>query len=132
MRVNRGQEFVIGGYTLGANGFDAIVFAYYEGGKLIYAGRTRNGFTPASRSAPFSRFRGLVIVACPFVNVPEATSGRWWQGLNAEKMADCRWVDPVLVARFEFVEWTSDGHLRHVHFVGLREGLNAWDVVRRS
>ena len=49
MRVNRCQEFVIGGYTIGANGFDAVIFGYYDGDKLIYAGRTRNGFTPASR-----------------------------------------------------------------------------------
>src|SRR5215831_1670650 len=49
MRVNRGQKFVIGGYTIGANGFDAVIFGYYDGDKLIYAGRTRNGFTPASR-----------------------------------------------------------------------------------
>ena len=31
MRVNRGQEFVIGGYTLGTKTFDALVFGYYEG-----------------------------------------------------------------------------------------------------
>jgi bifunctional non-homologous end joining protein LigD len=43
---------------------------------------------------------------------------------------DCRWVKPTLVAQFEFVEWTADGHLRHVHFVGLRDGVGARDVVR--
>src|SRR5688572_20033244 len=47
MRVNRGQEFVIGGYTVGGNPFDALIFGYYEAGKLLYAARTRNGFTPA-------------------------------------------------------------------------------------
>jgi bifunctional non-homologous end joining protein LigD len=52
--------------------------------------------------------------------------------LTADKMADCRWLTPVLVAQFEFVEWTSDGHLRHVHFVGLREGVNARGVARQS
>ena len=31
MRVNRGQEFVIGGYTFGTKTFDALVFGYYEG-----------------------------------------------------------------------------------------------------
>jgi ATP-dependent DNA ligase len=46
MRLNKGQEFVIGGYTLGAKYFDAVIFGYYEAGKLLYAGRTRNGFTP--------------------------------------------------------------------------------------
>jgi len=47
MRVNRGQEFVIGGYTRGTKTFDALIFGYYEGEKLIYVARTRNGFTPA-------------------------------------------------------------------------------------
>jgi bifunctional non-homologous end joining protein LigD len=43
MRVNRGQEFVIGGYTVGTKTFDAPVFGYYEGDRLICAARTRNG-----------------------------------------------------------------------------------------
>ncbi len=30
MRVNQGQEFVIGGYTVGGKTFDALVFGYYE------------------------------------------------------------------------------------------------------
>jgi ATP-dependent DNA ligase len=35
MRVNRGQEFVIGGYTRGTKAFDALIFGYYEGDRLI-------------------------------------------------------------------------------------------------
>ncbi len=34
MRVNLGQEFVIGGYTPGANGMDAIIVGYYRGDDL--------------------------------------------------------------------------------------------------
>jgi ATP-dependent DNA ligase len=132
MRVNRGQEFVIGGYTIGGNGFDAIVFGYHDGEKLIYAGRTRNGFTPTERKQLLQRFRPLQIGACPFANLPEVTSGRWGQGLTAEKMADCHWLSPVLVARFEFVEWTADGHLRHARYVGLREGVDAREVRRQG
>ena len=49
MRVNQGQEFVIAGYTPSPKNFDALVIGYYDGGKLIYAARTRNGFAPASR-----------------------------------------------------------------------------------
>ena len=49
MGINQGQEFVIGGYTLGTKTFDALIFGYYEGDRLIYAARTRNGFTPAVR-----------------------------------------------------------------------------------
>jgi hypothetical protein len=46
MRVNQGQEFVIAGYTPGPKNFDALIFGYYDGDRLIYVARTRNGFTP--------------------------------------------------------------------------------------
>src|SRR5436190_154618 len=77
MRVNRGQEFVIGGYTPSASNFDALIFGYYEGDKLQYVARTRNGFTPSSREKLFKQLRRLEIQQCPFANLPEARSGRW-------------------------------------------------------
>jgi ATP-dependent DNA ligase len=58
MRVNEGQEFVIGGYTVGGRAFDALVFGYYEGDELIYVARTHNGFTPAGRDQLMKKFRG--------------------------------------------------------------------------
>ena len=130
MRVNRGQEFVIGGYTLGTKTFDALIFGYYEGDRLIYVARTRNGFTPATRAQLFRKFKGLEIAQCPFANLPEAKSGRWGQGLTKAKMAECQWLKPVHVGQFEFLEWTTDNHLRHSKFVGLREDKNAKQVVR--
>jgi bifunctional non-homologous end joining protein LigD len=130
MRVNRGQEFVIGGYTRGTKTFDALVFGYHQDGKLIYAARTRKGFTPVTRAQLFKRFKGLEIDECPFANLPEARSGRWGQGLTKAKMAECVWLKPVLVGQFEFLEWTADNHLRHSKFVGLREDKSAKDVVK--
>jgi bifunctional non-homologous end joining protein LigD len=130
MRVNRGQEFVIGGYTRGAHPFDALVFGYYDGDQLIYVARTRNGFTPAARAQLSRRMKSLEIDHCPFVNLPEARSGRWGQGLTQAKMADVQWLKPVLVGQFEFLEWTSDNHLRHSKYVGLREDRQARDVRR--
>jgi hypothetical protein len=38
-KVNRGQEFVIGGYTPGGNPFDALIVGYYEGERLLYAAK---------------------------------------------------------------------------------------------
>jgi ATP-dependent DNA ligase len=130
MRVNRGQPFVIGGYTRGTRTFDALVFGYYEGDRLLYAARTRSGFTPALRAQLLRRFKGLEIDDCPFVNLPEARGGRWGQGLTKEKMAEVQWLKPVLVGQFEFLEWTADNHLRHSKFVGLRGDVRAADVVR--
>ena len=130
MRVNRGQELVIGGYTIGTRTFDALIIGYYEGDRLVYASRTRNGFTPALRQQLSRKFGALEIPDCPFVNLPEQRAGRWGQGLTREKMADCRWLKPVLVGQFEFVEWTDDNHLRHTKFVGLREDKLAREVRR--
>jgi ATP-dependent DNA ligase len=125
MRVNRGQEFVIGGYTRGTKAFDALVFGYYQDGKLIYAARTRNGFTPVTRAQLFKKFKGVEIAECPFANLPEARGDRWGQGLTKAKMSECVWLKPVLVGQFEFLEWTADNHLRHSKFVGLREDEKA-------
>jgi ATP-dependent DNA ligase len=106
MRINRGQEFVIGGYTVGGNSFDALIFGYYDGDRLIYAARTRNGFTPPSRLELAKRFSKLAIKECPFANLPEPRGGRWGAGLTAGKMKDCVWLKPELVGQFKFLEWT--------------------------
>ncbi len=132
MRINQGQEFVIGGYTPSPKNFDALIFGYYEGDKLIFAARTRNGFTPASREQLFKRFKGLEIKTCPFANLPEKRSGRWGQGITADKMKECIWLKPVLVGQFEFVEWTPDGHLRHSKFVALRDDKQPGEIWRES
>jgi ATP-dependent DNA ligase len=76
MRVNRAQEFVIGGYTLGGGHFDALIFGYWEGDRLMYAARTRSGFTPALREQLHQRFRGLETQERPFANLPEGRAGR--------------------------------------------------------
>lgn len=130
MRLNQGQEFVIGGYTIGGRTFDALVFGYYDGKELQFAAKTRNGFTPALREELMRKFAGLEIKECPFVGLPEKRAGRWGQGLTAEKMQDCRWLKPVLVAQFEFVEWTPDNNLRHSSFVALRTDKKAKEVKR--
>jgi len=130
MRINRGQEFVIGGYTVGTKTFDALIFGYYDGDRLIYAARTRNGFSAMAREQLFRKLRPLEISQCPFANLPEVRSGRWGSGLTRAKMADCRWVKPVLVGQFEFLEWTGDDHLRHTKFIGLRDDKPARDVRR--
>ncbi len=130
MRMNRGQELVIGGYTVGSQGFDALVLGYYDEKKLLYASRTRNGFTPAIREQLFKKLKPLEMADCPFANLPEKHGGRWGQGLTAAKMKECRWLKPELVGQFEFVEWTPDDHLRHTKFVALREDKDPRTVKR--
>lgn len=131
-RVNRGQEFVIGGYFPGPHGFDSLVVGYYDGGKLMYVARTRNGFVPASRRQVFSKLKHLVTPTCPFANLPETKRSRFGEELNAEKMKKAVWLRPEAVAQIEFLEWTEGSRLRHSKFVGLREDKNAQSVVKEQ
>jgi DNA ligase D-like protein (predicted ligase) len=129
-RINQGQEFVVGGYTPG-NPFDALVVGYYEGDKLFYVAKVRNGFVPQVRRQVASKLKGLEIDTCPFVNLPEKKRTQW--ALTKEEMKNCRWLRPELVAQIEFGEWTPDGHhLRHSKFIGLREDKDPRDVVREA
>jgi DNA ligase D-like protein (predicted ligase) len=128
-RINRGQEFVIGGYTTG-HPFDALIVGYYQDRRLLYAAKVRNGFVPRIRQEVYQRFKGLETDTCPFTNLPEKKRTQW--ALTKEEMKNCRWLRPERVAQIEFAEWTPDGHLRHSKFVGLRDDKNAWDAVRED
>jgi ATP-dependent DNA ligase len=130
-RINLGQEFVVGGYTPG-NPFDAIIVGFYRGKDLVFAGRIRAGFVPATRREVFATLKGLKIAKCPFVNLPEKEPGRWGQGLTAEKMKSCIWVEPEVVVRIDFAEWTGGAKLRHTKFVALRDDKTARKVVRET
>ena len=91
-------------------------------------------FETDSRRRPerrlFKRFRGLDRGTCPFENLPESGKGRWGEGLTAEDMSKCRWLEPHLVAAVEFAEWTPTNHLRHSKYIALREDKDPNDVVR--
>jgi ATP-dependent DNA ligase len=131
-RVNLGQEFVIGGYTKGTKGFDAIIIGFYRGGELVYASRVRAGFVPATRREVVTKIKDLQAEHCPFVNLPETVAGRWGQGLTKEKMKECIWIRPEAVVRVDFLEWTGADHLRHTKFVALRDDKDPRKVVRET
>jgi bifunctional non-homologous end joining protein LigD len=130
VRFARHQEFVIGGYKPTTASFDSLLVGYYEGRRLICAGKVRNGFTPHLRAAVFDRLKRIAVAACPFANLPTTKSGHWGEGITADEMHALRWVRPCLVAEIAFVEWTRDGSLRHATFLTLRDDKNAKDVHR--
>ncbi len=130
MRIGGGQEFVIGGYTPSPKNFDAILVGYFEGSKLMFAARVRNGFVPSLRTGVFRKFKGLESRKCPFANLPESEKGRWGEGLTAADMEKCVWLKPKLVAAIEYAEWTPADHLRHSRFVALRDDKDPRRVRR--
>ncbi len=132
LRVELSQELIIGGYTPGTHGFDAVLVGFYRADRLHFCGSVRNGFVPASRRTLHARLAAQKAPACPFVNLPEAGSGRWGEGLTAAKMEHCVWLRPETVAQFRFLEWTPNDHLRHASFIALREDKAARAVVKEG
>ncbi|WP_158942436.1 DNA ligase D [Granulicella sp. S190] len=117
------QEFVIGGFTLpsnGTHGVGALLLGYYDGEKLIYAGRTGTGFTQKTHRVLRNQLEELRQKEIPFERPP------------AEARRGAIWVKPDLVAQVNFATWTADDLVRQASFKGLREDKPAREVRREE
>jgi bifunctional non-homologous end joining protein LigD len=132
LKLDRQQEFVVGGYRPGSHGIDALLVGYYDGKDLRFAGKVRAGFTPLVRRQVHGQIAPLEIPDCPFVDLPNSKTSHWGAGVTREEMSEMRWVKRKLVAQIRFVEWTAEGHLRHSAFLGLRTDKRARDVRRET
>ena len=130
LKLDRQQEFVVGGYRPGSHGVDALLVGVYDGTDLHFAGKVRAGFTPHLRREVFSHVRALHVRRCPFVDLPHLSASRWGGGITAEQMQEMQWLRPSLVVQVRFVEWTAEGHLRHAAFVAVRSDRTPTEVRR--
>ena len=121
-KCSREQEFVVAGYTQPRGsriGFGALLLGYYQGRKLVYAGKVGTGFDDDTLRRLRRMLGELVTPTCPFDG-----DGLPRRGVH--------WVKPRLVAQVAFTEWTQAGKLRHPRFLGLREDKKPEDVVREG
>jgi bifunctional non-homologous end joining protein LigD len=122
LKCTRAQELVIGGFTAprgSRTDLGALLVGHFEGDRLRYAGKVGTGFTRATLRELADQLRPLVRETSPFEpekGIPRAAT----------------WVEPELVAQIAFMEWTSDGRLRHPSFLGLRNDKPAREVVREE
>jgi bifunctional non-homologous end joining protein LigD len=133
LKVLNEQEFVIGGYTPPGGSrkhFGALLVGYYEGKKLLFAGKVGTGFNAKSLAALHQRFKAEERPDCPFADLPSKQGGQWVQGITPAMMKRCTWVNPVFVCQLKFAEWTRDAKLRQPVFLGMREDKPARDVKR--
>jgi bifunctional non-homologous end joining protein LigD len=126
VKLEREQEFVIGGYTeptqgAARNHFGALLVGYYdERGALHYAGKVGTGYTVPMLALLARTLEPLRQPSSPFVDAPRAGATR------------TTWVKPVLVAQVRFNEMTEAGILRQPSFLGLRDDKAARDVRLES
>jgi bifunctional non-homologous end joining protein LigD len=132
LKLDRQQEFVVGGFRPLVRAVDALLVGYYEGRKLHFAGKVRAGMTPRLRAQLFDRLQPLAVGACPFADLPNSKSSHWGTGVTAEEMREMTWVRPRTVVQIRFVEWTAEGNLRHSAFVGLRADKAPSKVMRET
>jgi bifunctional non-homologous end joining protein LigD len=126
------EEFVIGGYIPNGDAVDSILVGYYDDQELMCAASVRAGIAPELRRVLLAHLQTLSSRRCPFVNLPDGGEGRWGEGLTAAKILMCGWLEPFLVARIEFLEWTPDNRLRHPRFAGIRADKDPREVVRED
>lgn len=132
IKLQKEQEFVIGGYTPPRGGrkyFGSLLVGYYDDERLICASKVGTGFNHTTLKSLFSLFQKHRVDSCPFSNLP-APRSRFGQGITRAAMKTCTWLRPKLIGQVRFLEWTSDGSLRQPVFLGLRDDKNPRDVVR--
>lgn len=121
LKIERRQEFVVGGWTEPRNSREhigAILVGYYDrSGHLVYAGHTGTGFTRQSLADMYHRLSRIERVRSPFATPPRTNE-------------PAHWARPSVVAEIKFNEWTSDGRLRQPVFVGVRDDKDPRDVQR--
>jgi len=98
--------------------------------KLIFAGKVRQGFNPASRRRLLETMRPMLSKKCPFDNLPSSRKSHFGEGITADEMKELCWLKPKLVVQVSFTEWTDYGLLRHATFHGLRDDKEPSAIVR--
>lgn len=114
------QEFVIGGFMPAkhhSKAIGALLLGYYKNQKFTYAGKVGTGYSHQLAKEIYQRLIPLQTTKSPFRE--KIGRGR----------RDYVFVKPEILCEISFIEWTSDGHIRHGSFKGLREDKNPIKVV---
>jgi DNA ligase D-like protein (predicted ligase) len=127
--LNR-EEFVVVGWSDpegSRHRLGSLLLGYYTpDGKLIYAGRGGTGMPDAELERLWHRLRPLAVPEMPLAEPPPRGS-RFGSPLV---LSGVHWLRPEMVAEVSYAEWTPDGLLRHVVYLGEREDKPASDVRR--
>jgi bifunctional non-homologous end joining protein LigD len=119
LKMRREQEAVVVGWLPGQGShrdLGSLILAVRSGDRWVHAGQVGSGIDARMRRDLRARLDELARDDSPLASVP--------------KLKGARWVEPRLVVRVEFAEWTADGLLRQASFKGLELGRDARSVRR--
>jgi ATP-dependent DNA ligase len=122
--LNR-EEFVVVGWSDpegSRHRIGALLLGYYTPqGRLIYAGRAGTGMPDAELERLWQRLQPLAVEKMPLAEPPPRGS-RFGSPLVLSRL---HWVRPEMVVEVSYVEWTPDGLLRQVVYLGERQDKRA-------
>src|SRR5258708_6167045 len=112
LQLNSVQEVdaVVGGWTDPRGGrqyFGSLLVGLYEKSALRFVGGVGTGFPNALERELYEKLQQIPAKKCPFTPAPQTRER-------------AHWIQPTLVARVGYAEWTSDHHLRQPRFLGLQ------------
>jgi bifunctional non-homologous end joining protein LigD len=121
VKLRREQELVVVGWLPGqgsAKDLGSLIVAVNADGRLRHVGQVGSGFSAAMRRTLLDSLEAIRTDTTPLDPVP--------------RLPAARWVEPKVVIRAEFAEWTSDGLLRQAAFKGIEVAKDPSEVVREE
>lgn len=122
LKIAKELDAVVAGWTAPRGSrkyFGALVLGLYEGKDLRFIGSVGTGFDEPLQERIFEKLERLKTTRAPFQTTPDLK----------EKAT---WVQPELVARVKYGNWTEETHLRVPVFLGLRDDRKAEDCTFAS
>lgn len=119
IRALQTGDFVVAGYTIGGSRrkgepFSQLLLGAYAGERLEYVGAVSGGLEDAEARQLVERLEGYHTDASPFHDTPPLARLVFW-------------VEPAVVCRVRFSEWSPEGYLRFPIYSALRPDLSAAD-----
>lgn len=111
IKLDQELDAVVGGWTDPRGSreyFGALLLGLYEGGQLQYIGSVGSGFSVETQQRFWPQLQNLRSRVSPFAEPPDTRERAYF-------------IQPGLVARVRFGNWTDDRHLRQPRFLGLHE-----------
>jgi len=106
----------------------SLLLGYFApDGDLLYAGRVGTGMPVAELERVWQRLRPLAIDKMRLSVLPPRNS----RFGSPRVLSKIQWVRPEMIVEVSYVEWTPDGLLRHVVYLGEWEDKSAIDVPRQ-